>query len=74
MSFRSAAAKALFKCKARCNTCHGWVEAFPLLTDELYHNIGVGMKKVNSTGVAARAATAKIRPSEPGRRVAGSVG
>ncbi|MEN8161318.1 MAG: cytochrome-c peroxidase, partial [Myxococcota bacterium] len=29
----------LFNGKARCNTCHGWVEAFPLFTDELYHNL-----------------------------------
>lgn len=32
----------LFNGKARCNTCHGHVGAFPLFTDELYHNLGVG--------------------------------
>jgi cytochrome c peroxidase len=41
----SAAAQrgwALFNGKARCNTCHGHVGAFPLFTDEQYHNLGVG--------------------------------
>jgi cytochrome c peroxidase len=32
----------LFNAKARCNTCHGHVGAFPLFTDEQYHNLGVG--------------------------------
>jgi cytochrome c peroxidase len=32
----------LFNGKARCNTCHGYVGAFPLFTDEQYHNLGVG--------------------------------
>jgi cytochrome c peroxidase len=49
----------LFNGKARCNTCHGWVEAFPLFTDELYHNIGIGVKSVDFESVAARAAHAK---------------
>jgi cytochrome c peroxidase len=49
---------ALFNGKARCNTCHGWVEAFPLFTDELYHNIGVGVKNVDFAAIAARAAQA----------------
>jgi cytochrome c peroxidase len=38
---------ALFNGKARCNNCHGYVAAFPLLTDELFHNIGVAAKDVN---------------------------
>jgi cytochrome c peroxidase len=37
----------LFNGKARCNTCHGHVSAFPLLTDELYHNVGVAAKDVS---------------------------
>jgi len=49
----------LFNAKARCNTCHGWVEAFPLFTDELYHNLGVGTKRVDFAQVAARAARAE---------------
>lgn len=49
----------LFNGKARCNTCHGWVEAFPLFTDDLYHNIGVGTKNVDFVSVAARAEGAK---------------
>jgi cytochrome c peroxidase len=32
----------LFNGKARCNTCHGFVGAFPLFTDEEYRNIGSG--------------------------------
>jgi cytochrome c peroxidase len=32
----------LFNGKARCNTCHGHVGAFPLFTDEQYHNLGIG--------------------------------
>jgi cytochrome c peroxidase len=32
----------LFNGKARCNTCHGFVEAFPLFTDEEYRNVGAG--------------------------------
>jgi cytochrome c peroxidase len=50
---------ALFNAKARCNTCHGWVEVFPLFTDELYHNIGVGVKSVDFEAIAARADKAK---------------
>jgi cytochrome c peroxidase len=45
----------LFNGKARCNTCHGHVEAFPLFTDELYHNIGVGTKAVDFAALAKRA-------------------
>jgi cytochrome c peroxidase len=33
----------LFNGKARCNTCHGFVGAFPLFTDEEYRNIGAGV-------------------------------
>jgi cytochrome c peroxidase len=32
----------LYNGKARCNNCHGHVDAFPLFTDDGYHNIGVG--------------------------------
>jgi cytochrome c peroxidase len=45
----------LFNGKARCNTCHGHVEAFPLFTDELYKNIGVGTKAVDFAALAKRA-------------------
>jgi cytochrome c peroxidase len=48
----------LFNGKARCNTCHGWVEAFPLFTDELHHNIGVGVQNIDFESVARRAAGA----------------
>ncbi len=44
----------LFNGKARCNTCHGYVGAFPLFTDEQYHNIGVAAKDVNFGQLAAQ--------------------
>jgi cytochrome c peroxidase len=37
----------LYNGKARCNNCHGYVASFPLMTDELFHNIGVAAKDVN---------------------------
>jgi cytochrome c peroxidase len=37
----------LFNGKARCNNCHGYVESYPLFTDDLFHNIGVAAKDVN---------------------------
>jgi cytochrome c peroxidase len=52
----------LFNAKARCNTCHGWVEAFPLFTDELYHNIGVGKKDMDFADLAKRALGAASSP------------
>jgi len=44
----------LFNGKARCNTCHGYVSAFPLFTDEQYHNIGVAAKAVNFNELAGK--------------------
>jgi len=52
----------LFNGKARCNTCHGHVGAFPLFTDELYHNIGVGTKDVDFEALAKRAREAAVSP------------
>jgi cytochrome c peroxidase len=52
----------LFNAKARCNTCHGWVEAFPLFTDELYHNIGVAAKGRDFTSLSRRAQGAATSP------------
>ncbi len=46
----------LFNGKARCNTCHGHIGAFPLFTDEDYHNIGVGTQKIDFEKVARQAA------------------
>ncbi|HET6304734.1 MAG TPA: cytochrome c peroxidase [Myxococcota bacterium] len=43
---------ALYNGKARCNTCHGHVGVLPLLTDELYHNIGVAAKDVSFEDLA----------------------
>jgi cytochrome c peroxidase len=53
---------ALFNSKARCNTCHGHVGAFPLFTDELYHNIGVETKDVDFEGLAQKALEAAKSP------------
>jgi len=36
----------LFNGKARCNSCHGYVAALPVFTDDAYHNIGVAAKDV----------------------------
>jgi cytochrome c peroxidase len=52
----------LFNGKARCNTCHGHVGAFPLFTDELYHNIGVETKDVDFASLAKRAREAATSP------------
>jgi len=48
----------LFNGKARCNTCHGHITVFPLFTDELYHNIGVGSQNIDFERVARSAASA----------------
>jgi cytochrome c peroxidase len=40
----------LFNGKARCNTCHGYVGAFPLFTDEDFHNLGVGTERIDAPG------------------------
>jgi cytochrome c peroxidase len=44
----------LFNGKARCNTCHGHVAAYPLFTDDLFHNIGVAAKDVNFKALAQK--------------------
>jgi cytochrome c peroxidase len=49
---------ALYNGKARCNNCHGHVESFPFFTDDLFHNIGVGVTKVDFESVSRRAAAA----------------
>jgi len=46
----------LYNTKARCNNCHGHVESFPFFTDDLFHNIGVGVKNVDFEAVARRVA------------------
>ena len=45
----------LYNGKARCNTCHGYVESFPLFTDEEYRNIGVAANAVNFAELARKA-------------------
>lgn len=35
----------LFNGKARCDSCHGYIEVYPLFTDNKFHNIGVDMNK-----------------------------
>jgi cytochrome c peroxidase len=44
----------LYNGKARCNSCHGHIGAFPLFTDEEYHNIGVAAKAVDFEKLARR--------------------
>lgn len=46
----------LFNGKARCNTCHGRIDVLPLFTDDLFHNIGVGMEGIEFEAVSRRAA------------------
>jgi cytochrome c peroxidase len=48
----------LFNGKARCNTCHGHVDVLPLFTDDLFHNLGVGVERVEFDRVAREAAAA----------------
>lgn len=45
----------LYNGKARCNNCHGHVGAFPLLTDEQYHNLGVGTTDPRFVEIARQA-------------------
>jgi len=49
----------LFNGKARCNTCHGHIDVLPLFTDDDFHNIGVGVEKLDFDAVA-RSATAAV--------------
>ncbi|MCE2391992.1 MAG: cytochrome-c peroxidase [Proteobacteria bacterium] len=48
----------LYNAKARCNTCHGHIDVLPLFTDDLFHNIGVGVERIDFDAVARRAAAA----------------
>jgi cytochrome c peroxidase len=48
----------VYNAKARCNTCHGHVSAIPLFTDDDFHNIGVGVVKLDFDAVSRRAAAA----------------
>ncbi|MEN8184058.1 MAG: cytochrome c peroxidase [Myxococcota bacterium] len=48
----------LFNGKARCNTCHGRIDVLPLFTDDLFHNIGVGVVRIDFEAVARKAAAA----------------
>ena len=52
---------ALYNSKARCNTCHGRIDVLPLFTDDLFHNIGVGVQRVDFDAVARKAAAAVER-------------
>jgi len=48
----------LFNGKARCSTCHGYVEAIPLFTDDDFHNLGVGATRIDFAAAAREAASA----------------
>jgi cytochrome c peroxidase len=45
----------LFNGKASCNSCHGHVGAFPLFSDDLFHNIGVGTNRPGFEAFARKA-------------------
>jgi cytochrome c peroxidase len=49
---------ALYNGKARCSTCHGYVEAAPLFTDDDFHNLGVGIAGIDFASAARKAAAA----------------
>ena len=49
---------ALFNGKARCNTCHGRIDVLPLFTDDLFHNIGVGVERIDFNSAARKGAAA----------------
>jgi cytochrome c peroxidase len=49
---------ALFNGKARCSTCHGYVEAIPLFTDDDFHNLGVGATRIDFAAASRKAASA----------------
>jgi len=51
----------LFNGKARCNTCHGRIDVLPLFTDDLFHNLGVGVERVDFAAVSRKAAAAVER-------------
>jgi cytochrome c peroxidase len=51
----------LFNGKARCNTCHGRIDVLPLFTDDLFHNLGVGVERVDFDTVSRKAAAAVER-------------
>jgi cytochrome c peroxidase len=48
----------LFNGKARCSTCHGYVEAVPLFTDDDFHNLGVGATRIDFAAASRKAAAA----------------
>ena len=48
----------LFNGKARCNSCHGHIAVLPLFTDDLFHNIGVGVENVDFKSISRRAEAA----------------
>ncbi len=54
----------LFNGKARCNTCHGYVNTVPIFSDNKYHNIGVGAKQRNFLDLAREAQQA-LQKSDP---------
>jgi cytochrome c peroxidase len=60
----SASAKrgwGLYNGKARCNTCHGRIDVLPFFTDDLFHNIGVGVERIDFDAVARKAEAAVDR-------------
>jgi len=48
----------LYNGKARCSTCHGYVESVPLFTDDDFHNLGVGATRIDFVAASRKAAAA----------------
>jgi len=70
----SAAARrgwTLFNGKARCNNCHGHVESLPTFSNEDYHNLGVGIDKLDLAKIERQAQAALARGESPEQVVAG---
>lgn len=55
----------LFNGKGRCNTCHGFVAAYPFFTDNKFHNIGVAMKDANFEALARKAQKLRGTSEQP---------
>lgn len=63
LSGKAVRGLALFRGRARCATCHLIGERYSLLTDNLYHRVGVGMKAVEGARLAA--ATNRVISASP---------
>jgi cytochrome c peroxidase len=63
LSRKAARGLELFRGRARCASCHIIGEHYALLTDNLYHRVGIGMKAIE--GVRLSAATSRVIYASP---------